>query len=105
MRIPRRPQIPRLALLAIITTAAMTLILWSRRHMPVISAPSLRSSIPRAKECLTLNAKCNVYNGDLCCGTLYCHELPSTGATCVPAGRSEYYQELLADGWLEEEGP
>ena len=25
------------------------------------------------------------------------------GATCVPPGRSEYYQELLPDGWLEEE--
>lgn len=25
------------------------------------------------------------------------------GATCVPPGGSEYYQELLADGWLEEE--
>lgn len=25
------------------------------------------------------------------------------GATCVSPGGSEYYQELLADGWLEEE--
>ena len=25
------------------------------------------------------------------------------GATCVPPGGSEYYQELLADEWLEEE--
>ena len=25
------------------------------------------------------------------------------GATCVPPGGSEYYQELLVDGWLEEE--
>lgn len=25
------------------------------------------------------------------------------GATCVLRGGSEYYQELLADGWLEED--
>lgn len=25
------------------------------------------------------------------------------GATCVRPGGSEYYQELLPDGWLEEE--
>ena len=25
------------------------------------------------------------------------------GATCVPPGGSEYYQELLPDEWLEEE--
>lgn len=24
------------------------------------------------------------------------------GATCVPQGGSEYYQELLTDGWLDE---
>lgn len=52
----------------------------------------------------TVNARCNVYNGDSCCDNLYCRELPSLGATCVPPGGSEYYQELLADGWLEEEG-
>ena len=46
----------------------------------------------------SVNAKCNVYNGDKCCGDFYCHELPSFGATCiaVPAeeqplpGHSEY---------------
>ena len=25
------------------------------------------------------------------------------GATCVPPGGSEYYQELLTDGWLQED--
>ena len=25
------------------------------------------------------------------------------GATCVPPGGSEYYQELLVDGWLQED--
>ena len=50
-----------------------------------------------------VNARCNVYDGDSCCDQLYCRELPSLGATCVRPGGSEYYQELLADGWLAEE--
>ncbi|KAF6238319.1 hypothetical protein HO173_003599 [Letharia columbiana] len=105
MRVPRLHLIPRLALLAIIATAAaVTFIVWSRRHMQAGSQEKVHGgSSSRAGECLTLNARCNVYNGDFCCGKLYCHELPSMGATCVSPGGSEYYQELLADGWLEEE--
>lgn len=96
-------RIPKSLFLTIIATAAVAFFVWLRRHMRTDSQHKVHSSGSWAKECLKLNARCNVYNGDSCCGKLYCHELPSMGATCVRPGGSEYYQELLPDGWLEEE--
>ncbi|CAF9940481.1 hypothetical protein IMSHALPRED_002043 [Imshaugia aleurites] len=96
-------RIHRLALLVLTLTLALTLLLWSKNHLRPSSRHQIRTSSPPAKECLKVNARCNVYNGDSCCGTLYCHELPSMGATCVPPGASEYYRELLPDGWLVED--
>lgn len=33
------------------------------------------------------NARCNVYDEDLCCGNLYCHEVPNFNSVCKVIGR------------------
>ena len=53
MRIPRPLQVPRFALLIIITTAAaVSLLFWSRRYVKTISRQSMGNSSSKAKECL-----------------------------------------------------
>ena len=32
------------------------------------------------------NARCNVYDGDMCCEDLYCHELPNSKGVCKLIG-------------------
>lgn len=47
-----------------------------------------------------MDERCNVYDGEECCGGMYCHELPSFSAFCrrERRPRAEFPDRLLEGG-------